>query len=425
MLTQHQQRLQQQASSFTANEKDHPKPTSHSTASHPRVISTTPTSITTSSIDSLVVIAAMKPVIAIPATLALVYRAYSKKSLTPSGIFAATLTAIAHAVHPWNLPFVLLAVFFLAGSRVTHVKENVKATLTLPARGGPNVGGGEGPRTHVQVFANSLVASVLTLLHAYQLHQRKQVLLDLHAGGDAAAAAAAHTDLATLGSLCYAWRGDLLVIGIVANYAAVAADTFSSELGILSRATPRLITSPTLRKVPRGTNGGVTLGGLAAGLLGSVVIVTAAMLFLPLCTSDTTRDPLLFGTAAASASAAWSGADRRALMGFLVLWGLLGSVVDSVLGGLLQRSVRDTRTGKILEGEGGIRVLVSEDAGPQHGHSKTDADKPRQPSRVVENGWDLLDNNDVNFLMAVIMSVSAMAVAGWYWGVPLSSIIQP
>ncbi len=64
----------------------------------------------------------MKPIIAVPATLALIYRAYSKKSLTPAGIVAATVTAIAHAVHPWNLPFVLLAVFFLAGTRVTHVR---------------------------------------------------------------------------------------------------------------------------------------------------------------------------------------------------------------------------------------------------------------------------------------------------------------
>lgn len=63
----------------------------------------------------------MKPVIAVPAIFLLCYRAYSKKSLTPLGIFTALLTAIAHAVHPWNLPFVLLVVFFLAGTRVTHV----------------------------------------------------------------------------------------------------------------------------------------------------------------------------------------------------------------------------------------------------------------------------------------------------------------
>jgi len=63
----------------------------------------------------------MKPIIAVPAIFLLCYRAYSKNSLTPLGIFAAFLTAIAHAVHPWNLPFVLLVVFFLAGTRVTRV----------------------------------------------------------------------------------------------------------------------------------------------------------------------------------------------------------------------------------------------------------------------------------------------------------------
>lgn len=64
----------------------------------------------------------MKLYIAVPAIGALVYRAWSKKSLTPAGIFVAFLTAVAHAYHPWNLPFVLLATFFLAGTRATHVR---------------------------------------------------------------------------------------------------------------------------------------------------------------------------------------------------------------------------------------------------------------------------------------------------------------
>ncbi len=71
----------------------------------------------------------MKAVIAVPATLALVYRAYSKKSLTPAGIAAAALTAVAHAIHPWNLPFALLVVFFLAGTRVTHVRPSHRCRL--------------------------------------------------------------------------------------------------------------------------------------------------------------------------------------------------------------------------------------------------------------------------------------------------------
>jgi uncharacterized membrane protein len=92
----------------------------------------------------------MKPILAVPATLALCYRAYSHKSLTPLGIFTAALTAAAHAVHPWNLPFVLLVVFFLAGTRVTKVKKEVKERLTIHASGGSGAHGGEGPRTHVQ-----------------------------------------------------------------------------------------------------------------------------------------------------------------------------------------------------------------------------------------------------------------------------------
>jgi hypothetical protein len=80
----------------------------------------------------------MKAYIAVPAIAALVYRAYSHKSLTPTGIAAAIVTGIIHAIHPWNMPFVLLAVFFLAGSRVTKVSwlchsDDPIASRSLPS----------------------------------------------------------------------------------------------------------------------------------------------------------------------------------------------------------------------------------------------------------------------------------------------------
>lgn len=371
----------------------------------------------------------MKPIIAVPATLLLVYRAYSRKSLTPGGIFAALLTAIAHAVHPWNLPFVLLAVFFLAGTRVTHIKKDVKAKLTVSASGNS---GGEGPRTHVQVLSNSLMASILVLLHTYQLRKRRDALL---AGENPE------------GTFCYSWGGDLLVVGIIANYAAVAADTFSSELGILSRSEPRLITSLTLRKVPRGTNGGVTLWGLIAGFLGSMIIVTSSFLFLPMCNDQ-------------NSSSSWTVGQKALLAWGLTIWGTLGSLLDSFLGGWFQRSVKDVRSGKIVEADGGARVLVSPQVDPTSsesfkkstdvkaktlgGEGKRALEKPdsaenpynpsdrhrgshfgdSKPTRVVENGFDLLDNNDVNFLMAFTMSIGAMAIASWYWGIPLNGVLN-
>ncbi|KAN0108682.1 Integral membrane protein DUF92 domain containing protein [Hyaloscypha variabilis] len=379
----------------------------------------------------------MKAIIAVPITLGIIYRAWSHQTLTPTAIVAAGLTAAAHAVHPWSLPFVLLMVFFLAGTRVTKVKHDVKAKLTMQASGNS---GGEGARTHIQVLANSGVASVLCLIHAYQLRQREQ--------GSSTA--------------CYSWPGDLLIVGIVANYASVAADTFSSELGILSKSQPRLITSITFRKVPPGTNGGVTAYGLAAGLLGSLIIVTTSMAMIPFCSPKTPITGLrdIHG---------WTLTDRNRFAFAMTLWGALGSVLDSLLGGWLQQSVVDTRTGRIVEGEGGKRVLVSKkgvnsmhykkradvkakllqgegkDGIPVQGtavedeldHKMGDMDKydakkkfrkasfgDEKPSRVVESGsLSLLDNNEVNFLMALTMSLGAMGVASWFWEIPFSTIL--
>ena len=257
------------------------------------------------------------------------------------------------------------------------------------------------------------------------------------------------------------------MIGIVANYAAVAADTFSSELGILSKSQPRLITSLNLRRVPPGTNGGVTLWGLAAGLLGSLIIVTVSMALIPFCPRVSSGPGQIGG---------WTFRDRQRFTFAMTLWGALGSVLDSFLGGWLQQSVVDTRTGRIVEGEGGRRVLVSK-SGPNSMHYKNRAEIKKKllngegknsipkhttdpqpiadriedgldrkmggmdrydakkkfrtpsfgdekPSRVVESGsLSLLDNNEVNFLMALTMSLGAMGVASWFWGVPLASII--
>ena len=50
-------------------------------------------------------------------------------------------------------------------------------------------------------------------------------------------------------------------------------------------------------------------------------------------------------------------------------------------------------------------------------HKKSD-----EPSRRVESGLGMLDNNSVNLLMAVLMSVGGMMVASIAWDIPLRSI---
>lgn len=148
----------------------------------------------------------------------------------------------------------------------------------------------------------------------------------------------------------------LLTAGLVLyyrTYAAVAADTYSSELGILSKSAPRLITSPTFRKVPPGTNGGITLVGVAAGSLGAFTIAVTSLL-LPFCS---------LGSPVAGCSklgldggSAWGWNEQALWVLAITVWGTLGSLLDSLLGGLLQATVVDKQTGKVVEGCGGQKV---------------------------------------------------------------------
>lgn len=192
-------------------------------------------------------------------------------------------------------------------------------------------------------------------------------------------------------STCFRNRpDDLLVVGVIANYAATLADTLSSELGILSRSPPRLIT--TLRETPRGTNGGVTLYGVGVGAAGAAVIGVVAAALLPACED------------------AWGLGDKVWFVGFVALVGAAGSLLDSVLGALFQQSVLDVRSRKIVEAPNGAKVLVV----PEQQRRTSEKDLQRGNSRVVITAqrWGVLSNNQVNLVMAITMSVAAMVMWG-------------
>ena len=283
------------------------------------------------------------------------------------------------------------------GFSLPQVKHDTKARLTLSATGSH---GGEGPRTHIQVLANSICASILILQHTRQLTLRSQN------------AYATNAD-------CWAYgTDDLLMVGIISNYAAVAADTFSSELGILSTSRPRLLTSWTFREVPPGTNGGVSLTGTLAGFGGALIIALTSVLLLPFCSPDYTVRGKVFGSKPGfEGGNGWGWQEKVVFVAAVTMWGGLGSLLDSALGGWLQESVVDSRTGKVVEGMGGRRVLVKEARVLQG--KKSD----EKPGRRVESGWGLLDNNAVNALMAANMTVGGMLIVGWYWNIPLSSVL--
>lgn len=98
-------------------------------------------------------------------------------------------------------------------------------------------------------------------------------------------------------------------VAFIGAMAAVNADTWATELGVLNPAPPRLVT--TGRPVERGTSGGVSLLGGFASLAGAGLIGLAAALVRP-------EDGVGLALAAAIGG------------------GTLGSLVDSLLGATLQ-----------------------------------------------------------------------------------------
>jgi uncharacterized protein (TIGR00297 family) len=69
----------------------------------------------------------------------------------------------------------------------------------------------------------------------------------------------------------------ILVLGLAA-LAEAAADTVSSEIGQVLGGEPRMITN--LRRVARGTDGGVTLVGTLAGVMAAGAVSVAGCLAL-------------------------------------------------------------------------------------------------------------------------------------------------
>lgn len=170
----------------------------------------------------------------------------------------------------------------------------------------------------------------------------------------------ANGGLAALSALVYAASDSAawLVIG-AASLAVATADTWATEVGILAGGSPRLIT--TFRRVEAGTSGAISMVGTAAALAGAL---TMGLLTWWMTTE----------------------AGRGFAAG---LAGMLGSLVDSLLGATVQAQFACQVCGKTTE------------AHPRHGCGG---------ETVHRSGWKWLDNDWVNFLSALAGCVAAGAI---------------
>ncbi len=108
----------------------------------------------------------------------------------------------------------------------------------------------------------------------------------------------------------------------LASLAAVTADTWGTELGLLAKSSPRSII--TLKKVETGTSGAVSFVGLAGGALGAFLIALSGNFWM-------------------------SGSAVRSLFILIIISGVAGSLVDSLLGATVQANYRCDVCGKMTE----------------------------------------------------------------------------
>ena len=144
--------------------------------------------------------------------------------------------------------------------------------------------------------------------------------------------------------------------------AAVNADTWATELGVLSPNAPRLITNG--RQVARGTSGGVTLAGSLASLGGAALVGLVGIAFTP------------------------PGEGAVLFLG-AVLGGMVGSTTDSLLGASLQAIYFCPLCQKETERH------------PEHTCGT---------STYHLRGWRWLNNDAVNFLSSIVGAGAAGVV---------------
>ena len=259
-------------------------------------------------------------------SLAIGLLAWRMRALSPSGALAAFVTGLLVFGLGGIAWAAVLLTFFISSSLLSKAFSRRKAVIAEKFSKGSQ-------RDWGQVLANGGLGAILVLVW-YQS-----------------------------GSPHWIW------VAYVGAMAAVNADTWSTELGVLSSRLPRRITTGI--QVEIGTSGGVTFLGYLVAAAGALLVGAVAGLFSP------TQNPILFGLV-------------------ITLAGLAGSTVDSLLGDTIQAIYLCPVCNKETERH------------PVHW-----CGTPTTPLR----GWRWMNNDWVNFFCSLAGALAALFICLPYFSV--------
>jgi uncharacterized protein (TIGR00297 family) len=261
--------------------------------------------------------------------------AYRRGSVDPGGALAGALIGTIIFAAGGPLFWIILMTFFVTSTLMGMVRRSEKEWLSTVHQKG-------GRRDAVQVLANGGAGAFMALL--YRLT------------GDPAWAA-----------------------GFAVSFASSNADTWGSEVGVLSRGAP--VSLLTFRAVHRGVSGGVSVLGTAVSLAGAACI---ALVF-----------------AAENLALSLFGAGFVPIALFVTAGGLLGSLLDSLLGASVQAQY----------------AAASASSGQAGAHGQAGArGQPRVTERSVTEGvrnnlvrgFPFVTNDLVNFASCAVVTAAAV-----------------
>ncbi|TDL23380.1 hypothetical protein BD410DRAFT_820772 [Rickenella mellea] len=295
------------------------------------------------------------PWIPLALATALAGHGHRKKSLSSSGSVAAFVIGFIMMSARLRAFGVSLIVFYLIGSRATKMGKNLKEFLEEGHQEA-------GYRSAWQVLCNSFTAFVATLLWIAMFTNNSVISSIIpHVLIPKVAPFTPETWCPIALNYGDGWSRYLLYLTL-GHFSCCLGDTLASELGILSRTPPILIT--TFQRVPPGTNGGMSVLGTLSSVLGGVLMgVTMSVSLLvqnQVCRSN------------------WPSLTLE-----LILWGALGggfgSLIDSFMGATIQRTRYSTTTKRILQDD----TVVTDDV-------------------KVVSGLNILTNNQVNLISSTV-----------------------